>query len=145
MGTSPAEPTSSARLVVALEPDKLKGPVEVSGIPALPTSSARLVVALESDRLEGSVEVGGIPGDQARALITIFGMIAAVVAGIAGAVVTVSVAPAHVLGWFGGLAAAELALALVVVLLIAPGVRVSTRPEVLDEGQARPAISPGLP
>jgi hypothetical protein len=83
-------------------------------------------VILVPGRLTGTLE-GVVPAAEAHALITTFGMIAMGVAGISGAFLTVFVAPARVLGWFLGLAMAELLITLTVILLIARRERVSSR------------------
>ena len=81
-----------------------------------PTWAAKLVISLLPDRT--------VPAPQARYLITTFGIIAV---GIMGAVLTVLAAPAQALGWFLGLAVAELALALGGIFVIARQGRATTR------------------
>lgn len=82
-----------------------------------PTASARIRLSLRPVEIEGAAE--GVPAAEAHALITTFGMIAMGMAGITGAGLTVYVASSQNLGWYLGLALAELGLALTVILLIA--------------------------
>ncbi|HEY4853503.1 MAG TPA: hypothetical protein VII22_22170 [Streptosporangiaceae bacterium] len=83
-----------------------------------PTSSARMTFSLRPVEIEGTAE-GVVPAGEAHALITTFGTITMGVAGIAGAAITVHIAPSRALSWSFGLALAELVLALVVIVLIA--------------------------
>jgi hypothetical protein len=83
-----------------------------------PTSSARMTLSLRPVEIEGTAE-GVVPAGEAHALITTFGTITMGVAGIAGAAITVHIAPSRALGLSFGLALAELVLALVVIVLIA--------------------------
>jgi hypothetical protein len=92
--------------------------------------TSRASMSLKLEPFEGSFEIGDVPREHTRALITICGMIVFVVAGVAGAAWTMAHAPAHDVAWYAGLALAELGLALVAVLIIAPGVRIRPDAEV---------------
>src|SRR5689334_13621089 len=83
-----------------------------------PSSSARLRFSLRPAEIEGTAE-GIVPAGEAHTLITTFGMIAMGAAGITGAAITMHMASSRALGWFFGLALAELGLAVVVIGLIA--------------------------
>ena len=83
-----------------------------------PSSSARMRFRLRPVEIEGTAE-GEVPAGEAHALITTFGMIAMGVAGITAAAITLFTAPSHALGWFFGLALAELAVTVMVIALIA--------------------------
>ena len=69
--------------------------------------------------LKGGVELENVSRQQAYEAGSRFTMLVALIAGIAGAVVTLSVAPAHELALFSGLAAAELVLALASIVIMA--------------------------
>jgi hypothetical protein len=83
-----------------------------------PSASARLFIALTPD-IRGGVELENVSRQQAYEAGSRFTMLVALIAGIAGAVVTLSVAPAHELAVFSGLAAAELVLALASIVIMA--------------------------
>jgi hypothetical protein len=89
-----------------------------------PTASARIRFRLRPVEIEGAAE--NVPAVEAHTLITTFGMIIMGVGGIIGADYAVRIAAAGDLGWFLGLALADVALALAVILLIAR--RDRTRP-----------------
>jgi hypothetical protein len=74
----------------------------------------------------------GVPAGEARTLITTFAMIVMGVTGITAAGVTLYVAPAASVAWFFSLAVAEMALALIVILLIARQAKVVRGPVLID-------------
>jgi hypothetical protein len=80
-----------------------------------PSPAAELMITLRPTELRATSH-GIVPADQARTLVTTFGMVTSAIAGITGAVLTLSID--H--GSTGvTLALAELALALVVAVLVA--------------------------
>ena len=101
-------------MVEAASPSETASPTLVEQ----PTSSARMSVSLRPVELEGTAE-GVVPAAEAHALIATFGMVAMGVAGIAGAAITLQMAPPRALSRSFGLALAELVLALIVIVLIA--------------------------
>lgn len=137
-GGEAEEPSAAAHLEISLEPIK----VAVAGVPVgeahpaaaaspeqpVPTGrghsdepTASAILKIRSWPI--TVEVGGaVPASETPLFISTMGMSATGIAGIIGAVVTVYVAashlPPHILGWFLGVAAAELALAGAVVFRI---------------------------
>ena len=87
-----------------------KSPTAPLTFPEPPTAAARLVIKVGPAQLAE----GTVPPDQARYLITTFGIGGCVLSGIGGAILTLRIAPARFT-----LAFAELALALAGAALIA--------------------------
>jgi hypothetical protein len=90
--------------------EKNKSPTTAPPLAELPTAAAKLTVKIGPAQLAE----GTVPPDQARHLLTTFGILGCIFSGIGGAVLTLHVAPTLV-----ALAFAELALALVGAALIA--------------------------
>src|SRR5690348_7171205 len=95
-----------------------KSPIAPLAFPEPPTAAARLVIKVGPAQLAE----GTVPPDQARHLITTFGILGCIFSGIGGAVLTLHVAPAR-----SALAFAELAIALAGAALIALAGRVPIR------------------
>lgn len=121
----PGELSSAASLQISITPTTPRLAHTAPATPGngsleAPTSSAHLEVSL----WPAKVTAGGIvPVSETRVFITTLGMTVTGITGILSAVVTAYVAavyaPPDMLGWFLGLAVAELGLALAVVLRIA--------------------------
>jgi hypothetical protein len=90
--------------------EKNKSPTTAPVLAELPTAAAKLTIKVGPAQLAE----GTVPPDQARHLITTFGILGSVFSGIGGAVLTLHVAPTLI-----ALAFAELALAFAAVALIA--------------------------
>jgi hypothetical protein len=97
---------------------KNKPPTAGLVFPEPPTAAARLIIKVGPAQLAE----GTVPPDQARHLITTFGILGCVVAGIGGAVLTLHAAPGLI-----ALAIAELAVALAGAAFIALCARVPRR------------------
>jgi|SRR5690242_18524161 len=95
-----------------------KSPIAPLAFPEPPTAAARLVIKVGPAQLAE----GTVPPDQARHLITTFGILGCIFSGIGGAVLTLHVAAAP-----SALAFAELAIALAGAALIALAGRVAVR------------------
>ena len=90
--------------------EKNKSPTTAALLAELPTAAAKLTIKVGPAQLAE----GTVPPDQARHLITTFGILGCTFSGIGGAVLTLHVAPTLI-----ALAFAELALAFVAAALIA--------------------------
>ena len=101
-----------------------------------PSSYAELVVQLGPAQPWGTAK-GKVPPEQAHHLITTFGIVSSVVAGITGTVLTLRIAPG-----LTGPAYAELALALAAAVLIAAR-RAAIRPDRPRGLQRTPAEEQG--
>jgi hypothetical protein len=117
---------------------KNKSPTAGLVFPEPPTAAARLIIKLGPAQLAE----GTVPPDQARHLITTFGILGCIVSGIGGAVFTVRASPVHI-----ALAFAELALALAGAALIARCGRIPARRKggqgTVPATQPRPRVRPG--
>jgi hypothetical protein len=89
---------------------KNKSPTADMVIPEPPTAAAKLTIKLGPAQLAE----GTVPPDQARHLITTFGILVCIVSGIGGAVLTLRAAPVYI-----SLAFAELVIALAGATLVA--------------------------
>jgi hypothetical protein len=121
----PGEPSPSAAIQIYITPATPGPALPAPAAPGnggleAPTSSAHLKVSLGPAKV---IAHGIVPVTETRMFITTLGMTVTGVTGIVGAVITAYVAavyaPPDALGWFMGLALAELGLALAVVLRIA--------------------------
>ena len=111
--------------------EKNKSPTTASRLAELPSAAAKLTIKVGPAQLAE----GTVPPDQARHLITTFGILGCIFAGIGGAVLTLHVARTLI-----ALAFAELALALAGAALIAACGHVPAHRE-----NDHPAITAGQP
>jgi hypothetical protein len=103
-------------------PAQSSSPTPSSEASELPTEAAELRIMVgPTQRMSAQ---GTVPADQARLIITTFGVVGSAVAGITGAILTIRITD----GTVGvALASGELVLALVAAVLIAVTARTSRR------------------
>ena len=109
--------------------EKNKSPTTAAMLAELPTAAAKLTIQVGPAQLAE----GTVPPDQARHLITTFGVLACIFSGIGGVILTLHIDPTLI-----ALAFAELALAFVGAVLIAACGRAPASRESEHHG-----ISPG--
>jgi ABC-type uncharacterized transport system permease subunit len=106
-----------------------------------PTSSARLTISMGPAQVGGTAE-GNVPSEQARYLITTFGILGCAVTGCSAAVAALRLAPAQSAP---GLALALLGFAFATATLIAlcgrPQARRKNNRRKIPQGQPRPPSS----
>jgi hypothetical protein len=114
--------------------EKNKSPTTAALLAELPTAAAKLTIKVGPAQLAE----GTVPPDQARHLITTFGILGCTFSGIGGAVLTLHVAPTLTALAFAELALAFVAAALIAVCAHVPASRPSDHPGIAA-GQPRPA------
>jgi hypothetical protein len=93
---------------------EIRPPNPDPALPEPPSPSARLTISVGPAQLGLGTAEGTVPPDQAHHLITTFGIVASASTGIVGAILTLRIAPT-----LTAIAYAELALALIAVVIIA--------------------------